>query len=356
MRKFNLVCGKRLMLTTVLSSMLVASIAMGSPIDWSYEQVDDEVVWEMTANRMFEDVRLTINPHTGDGQDVFSRPNWRQGEHWQVSTPAPSSSAAITLSFDAKVDGQPWRATVDVPYRAEPTGDAIDYQVRSYDFESDDPHMRIQATRTVNGVELGLRAVSGEMYSPEVEVRRVGSSDYEISWEPRANTDVLTASLRVSGDDGSSREYHYVPWSVDGEVQHMNFAFNSAEIAPEDEPRLREEVERIKAAISRVEEWVDLELYVAGYTDTVGTRQANRQLSERRARAIASFFAAEGVEVPMKVQGFGEEVLAVDTPDGTRSSANRRAIFVLRAGAPPQDERFPRARWEAFQSQHASGE
>ena len=64
-----------------------------------------------------------------------------------------------------------------------------------------------------------------------------------------------------------------------------------------------------------------LKFYVAGYTDTVGNASYNRELSTRRARAIAGWFRANGLKIPIYYCGFGEDVLAKTTPDETDEPA-----------------------------------
>ena len=80
-----------------------------------------------------------------------------------------------------------------------------------------------------------------------------------------------------------------------------------------------------------------LRLYVAGHTDTVGPSAKNRTLSLARAEAIGRYFRTKGLDIPIVVAGFGEDVPKVPTPDNTDNRANRRADYVLgpAAGAPP---------------------
>ena len=74
---------------------------------------------------------------------------------------------------------------------------------------------------------------------------------------------------------------------------------------------------------------VPVKLFIAGYTDTVGTPADNRKLSLERARAIAAWFRDRGLPLPIEYAGFGEEVLRVKTPDETDNAANRRADYIV---------------------------
>lgn len=323
---------------------------MGSPIDWSFEHVGENVEWQLTANQDFDAVRLTISSSENSSDDIFARQTWSQGETWRVSTRAPDERGALRLHFDAELDGSEWSASVDVPMAGNADRSVVDFELTDWEFDQDNENrVQLRADQAVASAELVVRNVDGAEMAirPHLtQLTRTGA--YALTWPSNEDSDVLMFSLTVSGADGSSRQYHYVPWSLGGEVQHLNFAFGSAEIAVEDRERLSHEAARIKAAIEQVGQWVALELYVAGYTDTVGSTASNRELSRRRAASIAEFFAEQGISIPLLVQGFGEDVLAVATPDDTRADANRRAVFVLRAGAPPQATQFPRSSWVTF--------
>lgn len=339
-----------LMLMTTTIALLVASIAMGSPIEWRYEQVDDELVWSMTANQRFDNVSLTIAPRSRESSDVFSRPSWERGERWVVRTARPQRASSIRLSFHADADGEEWSASVDVPVeRARSAADAIDFDVIDWSIdEGSENRVTIRTTRPMRRASLGVRNTDGQWTEPVVQIDEDDADVYTLRWPDDSDSEVLTFAITAVDDGNNSRENRFVPWSLSGEVQHLNFAFGSSEIAEEDMERLSTAAAELRAAVERVGRWVNLELYVAGYTDTVGSALSNQRLSEERARAIAEFFVRHGVNVPVRTQGFGEDVLAVETPDNTPSSSNRRAVFVLRAGPPPRDERFPRDRWRRF--------
>lgn len=70
---------------------------------------------------------------------------------------------------------------------------------------------------------------------------------------------------------------------------------------------------------------------VNGYTDTSGTRQYNRGLSVRRARAVEAELIRDGVAASeIGIRGFGETHLLVPTGNGVREPQNRRVEIILR--------------------------
>jgi outer membrane protein OmpA-like peptidoglycan-associated protein len=73
------------------------------------------------------------------------------------------------------------------------------------------------------------------------------------------------------------------------------------------------------------------DVLVLGHCDARGTREANFDLGERRARAIAQRLVSLGVdETRIQIRSFGEEQPAVDGSNGYAWSRNRRVEVVLR--------------------------
>lgn len=90
---------------------------------------------------------------------------------------------------------------------------------------------------------------------------------------------------------------------------------------------------------------IQMDLYVAGYTDTQGDAGSNQGLSERRARSIAQWFRNQGFQGAIYYQGFGESALAVETGDGVDEVRNRRVVYFLANQPPPPGPDVPRSNW-----------
>ena len=70
---------------------------------------------------------------------------------------------------------------------------------------------------------------------------------------------------------------------------------------------------------------------VNGYTDTSGTHQYNQGLSVRRAQAVQAELIKDGVpQAAIRIQGFGDTQLLVQTGPGVREPQNRRVEIVIR--------------------------
>ncbi|MBN35177.1 MAG: hypothetical protein CMM46_10465 [Rhodospirillaceae bacterium] len=69
---------------------------------------------------------------------------------------------------------------------------------------------------------------------------------------------------------------------------------------------------------------------IAGFTDTSGSAEYNIGLSRRRADSVADYLVGHGIDAGlMSVGWFGENDLAVETPDGVREPNNRRVEIVF---------------------------
>jgi outer membrane protein OmpA-like peptidoglycan-associated protein len=109
----------------------------------------------------------------------------------------------------------------------------------------------------------------------------------------------------------------------------VNFATGSAELTP-DAMRTLDALGQALAS----KELAAYRFRIEGHTDTVGSRESNRALSERRAEAVVAYITGKfGVE-PSRLQaiGMGEEGLAVPTPPQTPEPRNRR-VQVVNLGA-----------------------
>jgi outer membrane protein OmpA-like peptidoglycan-associated protein len=105
----------------------------------------------------------------------------------------------------------------------------------------------------------------------------------------------------------------------------VNFANGSAELTPEAMQSLD--------ALGQVLASKDLQGFrfrIEGHTDTVGSREYNRELSGRRAEAVIAYVAKTYGVDPRRLQavGMGEDELLVQTPPQTPEPRNRRVQVI----------------------------
>jgi hypothetical protein len=164
----------------------------------------------------------------------------------------------------------------------------------------------------------------------------------------RWTTDEEVLKLVVIATDQSDIRAQLVlqPWFYAIPHEDLVFASGSAEITSSEAPKLEKCWADVRRVLDKYGSVVDMKMYVAGYTDTVGPTASNQGLSERRAKAIASWYLRRGFPGEVWYQGFGEEVLALSTPDETDALANRRAIYLLGAEMPAVSTDLPRQDWK----------
>ena len=180
--------------------------------------------------------------------------------------------------------------------------------------------------------------------SVEVAAAAMGPGEpIEVAWS--SGDEVVRIHVKGTDEHGFWGAVDLFPWSY--EIPHEDVVFDSNQslIRPDEEPKLVAAMGEVDKVREKYGPDVPMKLYVAGYTDTVGDKHANQQLSNLRAASIATWFRDNGFDGPIYYQGFGETVLAVETPDSTDEAANRRALYVLAAETPAVSTDLPKQAW-----------
>jgi outer membrane protein OmpA-like peptidoglycan-associated protein len=169
----------------------------------------------------------------------------------------------------------------------------------------------------------------------------------EVRFTPPAEA-VTLIRLTAWDPDGFYGGVEIAPWFVEVPGDQVGFEFGKADVLPAEEPKLADTLAKVRTALGKQGNEFKARLYVAGYTDTVGGRDYNQELSDRRAAAIAHWMRAHGLEIGVCSQGMGEDGLAVPTPDETPEPRNRRTLYVLANQPPPASKVFPRSNWKCL--------
>jgi len=121
------------------------------------------------------------------------------------------------------------------------------------------------------------------------------------------------------------------PPSVSGPSVNLtvDFATGSAQLTPQAMATLDE----LGRALSS-NQLSDYRFRIEGHTDTVGSDDYNRALSERRADAVVTYLTTKFGVAPARLEavGMGEQGLLVPTPPQTPEPRNRR-VQVINLGA-----------------------
>ena len=204
--------------------------------------------------------------------------------------------------------------------------------------------------------------VRADRYLSRVHVEVFGEGGHQLGMGETAAGGMDTVGLEWSQQPGEALKLVVTAWDMDdlpGKVELMPWSYSiphedvvfetgSSTIDATEDPKLQKAYDDLQEVHARYGSVVEVRLYVAGYTDTVGGTASNQVLSESRAKSIALWFKNRGFSGPVYYQGFGEEVLAVATPDETNEVQNRRAIYILCADTPASPE-VPRKNWTRLQ-------
>jgi len=202
------------------------------------------------------------------------------------------------------------------------------------------------ANRTIHfALATVAKSAAIEVFSPEGELLHSATQTYDAP-EPGARLAIGWPDLGKRGEnfrielkftDSQARWVTFQVIRFYLEVPHEEVEFESgkATIPKEQEAKLHRPLELLKQAEAKYAELMDVSLYVAGHTDTVGKAADNQLLSERRAQAIADYFHQNGLtKMPIFVRGFGEGALAVKTADNVPEAKNRRALYIVSSFMP----------------------
>ncbi len=209
----------------------------------------------------------------------------------------------------------------------------------------------LKATQEIQRAELDAFGDEGESLWQQTVSIVQDKGVYLVKFEPRGGPIPRRVELKVYDAIGNWIGLRIVRWYA--EVPHEDVLFESAksEILGNEQPKMDravkavlEEIEKFKKAMGNTDASIDLQLYVSGYTDTVGNPADNEKLSRERAKAIAMYFKKQGLPIQIYYAGFGERALAVQTADQQDEPKNRRALYVV-ANHFPSGPNFPSSQW-----------
>jgi outer membrane protein OmpA-like peptidoglycan-associated protein len=101
-------------------------------------------------------------------------------------------------------------------------------------------------------------------------------------------------------------------------LEGVNFDFDKATLRQEDAADLDKNVEALKA-------WGDVDIEVAGHTDSMGSDAYNMKLSQQRAEAVRNFLISRGVAADrLTAKGYGESQPVADNATEEGRFKNRR--------------------------------
>ena len=284
------------------------------------------------------DVRLDCG-----GQKFTRAGPARGGEEIRVDVGLGVGSARCSGSLVvALIDGTEGEMPLDFEVEVLPT---LELAVDRGSVDLVQGSLKVHASRALGSVSVEVFGLGNSLLSAAA-LNPVPTPGQEqmIEWVV-SDAEVIRLEVKATDTFGFWAGVELSPWFY--EVPHEDVVFESGkhEVRPGEAPKLVAAQKEIAGVLEKYGADVKMQLFVGGYTDTVGDKGSNAGLSERRARAIAQWFRASGFERPIYYQGFGERGLAVTTADEVDEPRNRRAVYIAAAEPPPRTEALPATDW-----------
>lgn len=240
------------------------------------------------------------------------------------------SEGVMPLSFQVEVL-RPLVITVD--------RDSVDLRRRELELSLDRSPGRIDIVAyDPDGQKIGGGTMPVSGVGPGSPVR--------VGWQSEGDT--LRLEVVATDTDGFSSKLDLFPWSYAIPHEDVIFASNEAVVQPGETAKLKAAQGEVNTVVKRYGAFATVNLYIGGYTDTVGNPGHNQTLSEQRAQAIARWFKEQGFSGQIWYQGFGERGLAVPTADEVDEARNRRALYIVAADTPNITAEMPASSWKAL--------
>lgn len=305
----------------------------------------------LAPTALVKKLAFTVTRKADGKQFLFNVEGLRKGEKREFPFDQPIGTEAYRGRFDGMwQDGSP--ISFEIEFEAVSMG-PLSIRIEKSGVDLDNKSLQVTCTRPVAKVEVQVEGQGGSMLGRGEELfdGAAANRPLRVTWTQQSGT-VARIEVKVYDTLGFWAGMEVRPFTVEPWEDRIHFAFGSDVVEDAEKPKLNATLKRIEDALKTAQEEygdsVDLRLYIGGYTDSVGTRSSNQELSERRARSIGAYLTKQGLKLPVYYQGFGEDVLAVQTPDETENEQNRRTIYVISGQTPAVTTAFPRANWKKF--------
>lgn len=245
--------------------------------------------------------------------------------------PSPGSSSA-----------EPSDEARQPPLRLEIDRAKVDLEARQFVLVMSRPAKKVRVR--VLDVEGGVIAEQEIPFGGEP-----AGTPLQVAWTPVREAPVARVEVWGYDTSGYWAGMAIIPWSIRIPHEEVLFDTGKAVIKPAEESKLEASFALVQKALAKHRDLGPIALFIAGHTDTVGSEASNMTLSRMRAKAIAAWFGARGLAIPVAYAGFGESVPAVKTADGVDEPRNRRVDYILAIEPPRIRKSGEPARWQRSQ-------
>jgi outer membrane protein OmpA-like peptidoglycan-associated protein len=337
------------MLVAKLAGVALAAIlSLADPFSFEFPGQTDgsgRAYLVIRANEPVEGLTVTIK---GDGQTIEkSIPSLKAGQTHKLTWTQKSGKARYELDVTGK--GNQANFSFEIA-KTQPQGKIGKFQVKATREDILSRGIATYATSfALAGYEYKVYDVEGDVVAAGKGDAVAAGSDFSVKWDH--NLDVFMVWVRGEDEFGRFAEHKLVPWAVQIPHTEINFDSGKWDIKNDESAKLDEAVavafheldalERVNKAVNAN---ITPQLYIVGYTDTVGSAGSNEKLSRHRAKEIAEYFRDAGFWAEIYFEGMGERGLRVETGDSVDEVRNRRALYLISVQKPTAGGQIP-GRW-----------
>lgn len=335
-------------LAALLLVLLAAPTASAQDLDFQFKTVvkgKDLPALIVTPARPVKALTIELTDDAGKKQKLRAT-GMRAGKQKRLTFKQAAGTSHYKANIEAKWGDTGEAQLFAMEFDATRVGE-LKILITADDVDIDETKLSFRATNPIRRAELTVLGENGkildDVQQSYEDAPAPSGEPIELSWSP-SEEKIIRMDLRVTDIAGFYTGMRIMLFTIEIPHDEVVFEFGRADVRDREAPKLEKTMGEIKEALKTHGTLLTLKLYVGGYTDTVGGKPSNRELSQRRAHAIATWFRAHGLKIPIYYKGFGEEVLAVPTPDETEEERNRRAVYIL-SSQTPTGEQVPGKAW-----------
>jgi len=324
-----------------------SAFAQAGPSFWSYTMDNQPKPGKpasltLTPRGEVRAAHLTLRSSTGKTQ-AFKLGTMQAGKGKTIRFEVPEGRSEWSADLLGSVGGSTTNMSMTLTVISSAP---LDVKVPKEHVDVSQGRLLLRSNNPLDRVEVQAYTVTGEKVVDTTVDLGGRAGEVPVEFIVPSDEPIRRLELKVHDRIGYWNAVRLVDFYV--EVPHETVQFETAKFdVPSSEAgkldlvvlTVQDEINRFRDELGDRRARVDVALYVAGFTDTVGSKADNEVLSRKRAQTIGRYFWANGIGVPIYYAGFGEDALAVPTADEVDKAENRRTMYILTNTRPRMDMR-----------------
>ncbi|MEZ4435831.1 MAG: OmpA family protein [bacterium] len=313
------------------------ALAQPGPSIWEYSvknqlKPGQQAELTLTPKVEVQAAHLSLESPTG-GRQSFTLGRLPAGKSRTIKWKVPPGLSEWQGDLIGTVKGSTVNMTVTLKViSAEP----LEVDVPKDQIDVSQGKLVLKSRSPLDRVEIQAFTVKGEQVVDTSIDLGGRSGSVPVEFHAPSDETIRRIELKVHDQVGYWMSVRLVDFYVEIPHEQVQFATAAFDVPIDEATKLdmvvlqvQDEINRFRDELGDKRARVDAALYVAGFTDTVGSKGDNERLSLRRAESIARYFWSNGIGVPIFYAGFGEDGLAVPTADEVDEAKNRRTLYIL---------------------------